>query len=174
MSGITTLADVERLCWHLSGWQVDQRDVDALLAAVRAYADGAGHGAPSSGLEGGAGAAQPSQEASGGGDASGEPSNPSREAQTAAQGEGLEGAYVLTVTRVDRPQPGRRTDTAGGKRTCRKCGKRAPLENFNKDAHSPGGRKTACKTCENERKRNARRIQRAASRLAGQKRRGEA
>lgn len=169
MSESVSLADVERLCWRLSGWQVEQRDVDALLAVVQAYARGAGHGALSLGLEGGAGAAEPPQEALGEPAATGEPSTAPRQPQTGTDGPGIEGAYVLTVTRVDRPQPGRRTDTAGGKRTCRKCKKRAPLEEFNKDAHSPGGRKTACKSCENERKRTARRIQRAAERVTGQK-----
>jgi hypothetical protein len=41
MSGTAVLADVERLVWRLSGWQVDQRDVSRLLDVVEAYALGA-------------------------------------------------------------------------------------------------------------------------------------
>jgi hypothetical protein len=36
------LASIERLCWHLSGWNVEQRDVDRLLAEIQVYAAGAG------------------------------------------------------------------------------------------------------------------------------------
>lgn len=38
MSESVTLADIERLCWRLSGWTVEQESVDRLLTAVTAYA----------------------------------------------------------------------------------------------------------------------------------------
>lgn len=44
MSESVSLADIERLCWRLSGWTVEQESVDRLLAAVTAYAGGGSAG----------------------------------------------------------------------------------------------------------------------------------
>lgn len=170
MSEVATRADVERLCWMLSGWRVEQRDVDRLLEAVDAYASGAV--LPQSAQEADGGT-ESASEASEPVPVTVEPSTALNVPQTAVQDAGgIEGAYVLTVTRVQRPEPGKRplptprADLTEPERTCRKCGVTYPIENFNRDCHSRGGRKTACKPCENTRRRDARRTERAADRAA--------
>jgi hypothetical protein len=37
MAGTDGLERLEKLCWHLSGWQVDQCSVDRLMTEIRAY-----------------------------------------------------------------------------------------------------------------------------------------
>jgi hypothetical protein len=148
MSEITTRSDVERLCWHLSGWSVEQRSVNRLMAAIDAYAAGVPLADAVAEPDGGVQA----------------PAEPSAMLETPAAvigpqngAQGIEGAYMLTLTRVDTPaRTGPHRDSGDGGRTCRKCNERKALTEFNLDPHSPGGRKTACKACENKRKRDAR------------------
>lgn len=171
-----TLGDIERLCWSLSGWQVEQRSVDTLLSAVRAYTAEAGRG----GQDGVTGA----------------PGSPARAtvtdesvladfvAQGGVQGPDLEGTYVLTVSRVVSPGRPRRikvqrnppldVNTSGDmgvsgetERTCRLCGHTYRIEKFSRDKSSPGGRKTACTPCENIRRRDQRRARRQRETEAG-------
>jgi hypothetical protein len=176
MSEITSPEDIERLAWRLSGWRVEQRALDALLGAVQEYAQGcvdSGRVAvwspvgppppeePSQGAVGGPGqvpAGEETPEGAGG-------------LQTGAQGVDLEGAYVLTVTKVAKPaftpvRTASRQDPSETTRTCRKCGQTYRLEKFSRDKTSKGGRKTACTPCENIRRRDERRKRRAAEREA--------
>lgn len=189
MSDAVSLADVERLCWRLSGWRVEQRDVDALLAAVESYARSAGAmaretcevprepGAQAGGPQGAVSEPEPVHERPAEPSVMPEPSQTVNGPQTGVQSRAIaetlsldEGAYVLTVTRVAKPVPPVRTpsrpDPSPGTRTCRKCGITYPLEKFSRDKTSKGGRKTACTLCENIRRRDARRIKRAAERAA--------
>lgn len=185
MSEITTLADVERMCWRLSGWQVEQRSVDTLLAIVDAYARGVVLPAEDRrGLEGGAGEAEPPAETLPPPDVAVEIPEPAAELQTDAQSRDLEGAYVVTVTRIERPDPEpedepEATGQGDGSdldaylappeervRTCRKCGLTFALAKFSRDKSSRGGRKTACTPCENIRRRDERRAKRAAEHAA--------
>lgn len=180
MSDVVSPADVERLVWRLSGWQVDQRSLDVLLTSVQQYArwcaetgsvaewvpagpppeDAAPEQAPQEAAQGGV---EPSGQDAGAQEAP----TPVAGAQTGAQdGAGMlaEGAYVLTVTRIARPERAAdvpRADGVESVRTCRKCGVSYPITSFHRDKTSRGGRKTACIPCENMRRRDERRVQRA-------------
>lgn len=110
------LETIERMCWRLSGWQVDQRSVDALLGAIEDYVTG--RGAPSL-----------HETATG--------------PQTAAQG---------------RTGP----DPRETLRKCRVCGHPQAVTEFYRDVHGIDGRRRECRSCGNERKRNAKRVRRLA------------
>lgn len=171
MNECMTLERIERLCWTLSGWQVEQRSVDTLLSAVQEYASAAGRTV-------------------GQGGATGAPESPARAsvtdesllakfvAQGGVQSPDLEGTYVLTVSRVVSPGRPRRDRSQGSapldvntsaesgeseetERTCRLCGHTYRIEKFSRDKSSPGGRKTACTPCENIRRRDQRRARKA-------------
>jgi hypothetical protein len=177
MSETMTRGDLERLCWHLSGWRLDQRSVDRLLAAIDAYASGAGLSAEV-------------------------PSLPEPEPQEAAQApEGVRGASAdhvvideipeavsgpqegaqgvvprlhltgtLTLVCACQSQPDTRKAPATARarpktlatpddpaaRVCRTCMDRQPLSEFFRDPHGPQGHKSVCRTCDNLRKRTAR------------------
>lgn len=160
---VTTRGDIERLCWRLSGWQVDQAAVDRLLLAVDAYVAGAPVPAEIPAQESAPASQEPVTAP-----VAQEPARLVVEPDAAVQG--FEGAYVLTVSRIDRPEPqGRplpRADTEEPMRKCRKCGTVYPIQMYNRDPYGRGGRKTACGPCENKRKREARRLSRAAARTA--------
>lgn len=176
MSERASLADVERLCWHLSGWQVEQRDVDRLLAAVQAYAQGAEapavpavlaveEQAPADGAERPAEGTTPP-------DAAEEVYEVTGGALTPVQRVHVTGALTLVcsggctppkkVTKKSRPvadDPAVPEDW----RQCRKCGGAQPIDHFVRDTHGPRGRKNVCRDCENLRKRNARRARKQAA-----------
>ncbi len=143
---------------------MEQRAVDTLLDAVRAYAAGEPEAAPDAPQDG-AGGPEGVTAADGGALAQ-------ILAQGGIQGPDIEGAYVLTVTRVlnaGRPRRTRRPSAPADEceeteRTCRKCGLTYAITKFSRDRTSPGGRKTACTPCENLRRRDQRRVQRAAER----------
>lgn len=161
MSIGVTLDEIERLCWSLSGWRVEQRDVDALLRAVQTYA---GHGADGQAVR----ASQDRSPLS----ATDEPSGSAIAPQAGVQGIRLDGLYRVTLTpagvqsirrvsTVHLPDPDERV------RTCRKCGDTLPITMFSPDRTSRGGRKTACTPCENTRRRNADRARRQAAQPTG-------
>lgn len=155
MSEGTTLGDIERLCWTLSGWQVDQRDVDRLLSAVQAYA--AAGAAEVSGS-----AAVCPQEASAQPPVADESVQVVADAHRGAQTILIDGACVLTLTPLtrtplvvtpprNRPQTTYTVPAADlyePRRTCRTCARTKDIQDFNRDHHSPGGRKSQCRDCE--------------------------
>lgn len=164
---VVSRGDIERLCWRLSGWRVDQASVDRLLLAVDAYVahaplpaearpDVPAQSPPLAAQEAVTPPAVP------------EPVQAVAEPPAAVQS--IEGAYVLTVSRIDRPEPPQkpvpRADREEPMRKCRKCGTVYPIQMYNRDPYGRGGRKTACGPCENKRKRDARRISRAAAKAA--------
>lgn len=190
MSESVTLADIERLCWRKSGYQLDQRFVDELLVAVTAYA---GYGA---GVEphGEGASALPLAEEDAHGYAAdlvitdetqavrpaeppvappvtAEPAEAVTAPQAGVQRVELTGTLTLVCTPpcaaphkpakgVPAPRVEVPVDTGStvpqGARKCRKCPKVYPLEHYARDPHSPQGRRTACRDCENKRKREAR------------------
>lgn len=215
--GAVTLADIEKSVWRAAQWQAEQRDVDHLLALVRAYARGpaeelcpcvraagyegvetaseplgtpAGPDAPGGEAEAPQTGAQGAVGAEGCGEAGAEASESPVEvleepvagdgpteavngAQTAVQapGDGLHGvAPVFTFTgpvtlvfNGGMPEaPEAVGATTDGTRDCRKCKRTFPLTEYFKDSSRPDGRKTVCRECENERRRDQRRAQRAA------------
>lgn len=176
MSESVTLADVERLCWHLSGWQVDQRDVDQLLAAVQAYVATDHSGAAAPLAAGGTGAEETSQGAP-------EPSpdvSPQGDLPQAvpAPQAGVQRIEVTgTLTLVCAPAPRQRSEPRTPLRTtldgvvpetvreCRKCHSTQPIDQFVRDSHGLRGRKRICRMCENKRKRDAERARKQAAAL---------
>lgn len=169
MSVSVSLADVEKLCWHLSGWRVEQRDVDALLVAVTAYAASHAGGAPRAGLEGGAGDATTPAEPLSAPPVDPETPEPAPGPQTDAQRVHVSGSITVVCTghcgqrrrRRTRPTEAVRDTAPEGYRICRICGEMRELEEFRRDASSPGGRRTGCRDCENARKRMLRAAERA-------------
>lgn len=141
-------ADIERMCWVLSGWRVEQRAVDELLAAIDAHIQGAG--GPQTGVQAPCGGCLASCE--------GEPVDGPQEGTEPAPAP--EPVRVRTVYAAD---PEERV------RTCRKCKITYAIETFSRDRTSPGGRKTACTPCENKRKREHKAAQRAARNTAQQR-----
>lgn len=154
MSEITTLADVERLCWRLSGWQVEQRDVDTLLAAVTAYAghgpDAQPQGAGALAVDGGAGAAERPAGATQGASASLDASEGGSGPQTGIQRLHVTGTLTLACTGHQA------APLSGQRKLCPKCGNRKPIEAFSPDTKGINGRRYACRDCENKRKREGR------------------
>lgn len=176
MSETVTLADVERLCWSLSGWKVEQRDVDRLLAAVTAYA---GYGPDEAVMD------APAQEPEEAAERPAEPLVADQAPQgtpdtlSGAQG-GVQRLHVTgTLTLVctgahppaalpPRAPSGRfiplpRAGEVTGYRVCGKCHQSRPVEDFSRDAKGNGGRRYACRDCENTRKRESRRAKRQAA-----------
>ena len=148
-------ADVERMCWVLSGWKVEQRAVDELLAAIDAYIRGAG--GPQTGVQAPCGGCLASGE--------GEPvSGPQTDAQDRAEpvAEPVK-PKAATVRPVYAINPHERV------RTCRKCHVTYEIAMFSRDRSSPGGRKSACTPCENKRKREHKAAQRAARKATQQR-----
>jgi hypothetical protein len=185
-----TLADLERLCWHLSGWSVDQRSVDELLAAVEAYAQGRASSAGALVALRGPGTPEGPSEPSAAPSATQETPGPVNGPQEGAQGATprlhLTGTLTLVCEGHGQPakpkQPKQRTapvpPPAGGRpkvlatpgdrdaRVCRTCADRQPLTEYARDPHGPKGRKTVCRTCENNRKRAGRQRRAAQQRAA--------
>lgn len=174
MSESVTLADVERQCWHLSGWQVEQRDVDQLLVTVQAYAGVEGASAsvvwP---VEGGedaqdapVAALDPEVDA---GDAEALPAP-----QAAVQRVEVVGRLTLVCECRTAPRKEPRTPlrpTLDGAvpetvRECRTCERTHPISHFSRDSHGRHGRKSVCRDCENLRKRNSRRAAVARAKAA--------
>lgn len=184
MSGsVVSLGDVEQLCWRLSGWQVEQRDVDALLSAVTAYGEGASGLRP--GLGGGTGedtpcetpvsAPEPPAQAAEAVPACVESPQAVAGAQPGVQRIELHvrvsGSLTLHAADAARPvrspgalrestgrfaaRPRTPLDQATGTRRCSKCTKTRPLDMFSRDAKGSGGYRYACRDCENKRKREA-------------------
>lgn len=174
----TTLADIERLCWHLSGWQVDQRSVDALLKAVAAYAGyGPGEESQSSDaaaptLEGGAGEAVRAPEPLVAPTPADDISEPVKAPQAAVQRVEVTGTLTLLCPGLHTPPdparipPPRKARIPGdpheSQRRCGKCERTLPVEEFARDAKGRNGLRYACRDCENTRKRESARRVRAA------------
>lgn len=173
MSEIVTLDDVERLCWTLSGWQVEQRDVDRLLVSVQAYADAAtgssGAAAPlvvegDGAQEATDGPVQPLTPPAG----TPEPPEPSQKAQGAVQRIHLTGRLTLICPGVHDAPPCLREHVVPtgpdpeGTRRCRACGRVQDLAEFSRDSHGREGRRSTCRECNNLRKRDAKRAKRQA------------
>jgi len=179
-----TREGIERLCWRLSGWTVEQRAVDKLLGAVDAYVAGM---APQGGAlvtEAGESAPEGAREAS----ADLVPADDTPAAEIAPQGGAQRFELVGPVTLVlchgqcsapaaapdavpdplwqREPHPGRdltgrfvpqpRATVTGIGKECSKCRLVKPLDDFSRDAKGNGGRRYACRDCENQRKRAAR------------------
>lgn len=158
----TTLADIERLCWHLSGWQVEQRSVDALLKAVAAYA---GYGpaeeavtAPASplGLEGGAGEAVSPAESPVAPPAAAESPEPVNVPQTVTQRIEMTGTLTLVCPGVCGGARAMVSEAEFGVRTCTACGREQPLDQFHRKTKDRPTRRHQCRTCEAARKRGLR------------------
>lgn len=164
MSETVTLADIERLCWKLSGWTVEQRSVDRLLSAVRTYAgygtDAGPHveGASALAVEGGEGEPETRRGPSADLVLMDDMPQAATGPQTGTQRIELSGSVTLLCARPARKRTW--AVPAGpvpeGSRACRTCGAVHPFEHYGRDAHSPQGRRTACRDCENKRKRMAR------------------
>lgn len=168
----TTLADIERLCWHLSGWQVDQRSVDALLKAVTEYAgygpdepgQDSGAGAPWS--EGGAGGAVRPAESLSGPSAADDTPEPANGSQNGVQRVEVTGTLTLvcpglhmpiSVGPVQAPQL-----VPEGKRRCTRCGGVQDVDQFFRKSSSGDGRRSVCRTCDAARKRARTALRKAA------------
>lgn len=175
-AGPVSLADVERLCWHLSGWSVEQRSVDELLTAVQAYAGSTGvesSGAAAPLGVGGAGGPQaphgPSADLSVTDETQAPPPGPQTGVQGVVPRLHLTGTLTLICPGKSGARPRKRAEprtplkiTVDGAvpedtRTCRKCRASQPIAEFIRDSHGLRGRKTVCRTCENTRKRDTRR-----------------
>jgi hypothetical protein len=156
-----TLADLERLGWHLSGWSVEQRALDEFLAAVEAYARGEVTRALALRSEKGPGEAQTPRGPSADLVAVGEATEALAAPQTAAQSipPRIEVTGTLTLVCSCTGTP----PVSGEVKRCAKCGNRKPVEAFSRDAKGEGGRRYACRDCENRRKRESRLAQRKAA-----------
>jgi len=172
MSESATLADVERLCWHLSGWQVEQRDVDQLLAVVQAYGSGGGSAAAPQLAGGGLEGAEPPAEDLRAPSASEEAPTPLAGPQAPVQRVEVTGTLTLKCSgacgrsrRAARKAAGRPLRVPSPPaiaipetvRTCRACGRTQPIDVYGRDAHGLRGRRSCCQDCENARKRDMRR-----------------
>lgn len=175
------LAVIERLCWHLSGWQVEQRAVDELLAEVRAYAHGvesSGAGAPLA--YGGAGAQEAAVRPV---ESLTAPDGPVETSKaTSGPHMPVQRIHITGTITLAGPRKRAQSKTARAKprkrqwavpdprdlvpedtRTCRLCGTTHAITDYARDTHGTRGRKSVCRTCENLRKRDARRAKRAAA-----------
>jgi hypothetical protein len=161
MSETVTLADIERLCWRLSGWTVDQRSVDDLMTAITRCVGPETDQAPRAGLGGGEGEAEPVHERPA------EPSAPvdAPEAETAPQTDTQRLHITGEITVVCRhvcergavvPRDGETH------RDCNGCGKRRPITDFHLKRRGRTTRRRVCRDCEAQRKRD----QRAAAKAA--------
>lgn len=172
MSGTRTLAPVERRIWRETGWRIEQRAVDRILAEVRAYAaDPAEEPCPCT------------REATYSDPPPGE--TPQRPAQgrtappmaedTTPRAETRQTAAQSPLGRVTNalparsgshwtPRPMREAREGEESRTCRTCRQAWAIEEFSRDTTKSGGRKNVCRTCENTRRRDARRAKTAARR----------
>jgi hypothetical protein len=178
MSKIGSLADVERLCWSLSGWQVEQRDVDRLLDAVRLYAGSSGAAAPLVVEGGGAekaadGPSEPLAPPVG----TPEPPDPTEEAQASVQRLHVTGTITLVCTdtchrltrgraapaKPRKSRPVHDPSVPEETRACRLCGDVQSIAAYHVDSHGLRGRKSVCQACENKRKRDARAARREAA-----------
>lgn len=174
MSDVVTLAEIERLCWHLSGWSVDQRSVDELLAAIRLYAHSV---VPLA--EAVATASDPVPQEPVCAPASTEPDpehpEPEREAHSGTRRADWKGELTVRVViggKSSRRGPMTPLERAANdvsdskkRRTCRKCSTDQPLTEFMRNSRMTGHRKTVCRTCENTRKREARAQARAQAQV---------
>lgn len=163
MSAPVTLADIERLCWHLSGWSVQQQDVDRLLAAIEAYVQGIGADIPAPDEP--APAVQT--------DDASEDSTPQVQVPAADavhwRGE-LTVRLVMPRARAPKGERVPMTEAeramgdmrdAGRRRVCRKCRTEQALTEFVRESRFDDRRKWACRTCERARKRAARAARKA-------------
>jgi hypothetical protein len=156
-----TLADVERLCWHLSGWSVEQRSLDELLASVEAYARGEVTRALALQPGEGQGEARTPRGPSAALVIVDEATEALAAPQTATQSipPRIEVTGTLTLVCSCTGTP----PASGEVKRCAKCGNRKPVEAFSRDAKGEGGRRYACRDCENRRKRESRLAQRKAA-----------
>lgn len=178
--GGTTLGDVERLVWRLSGWEVEQVSLNAVLKAVRDHAEAHGvvcdcaahpgmdaHMPPQAPQEAVYAPLTPMET----------PAAPQAPAEAQAPVQRVEVSGTVTVVcgcaqgaggtpqappvRQVRAAPAHsaarpmKEAGAGPGRVCRKCGHRWALEEFARDRKGPDGRRTACRACENTRRREA-------------------
>ena len=157
-----TLADLERLCWRLSGWSVEQESVDRLMAAVEAYASGGRISADALVASSGPGAAESPRGPSPDLVVMDETPAPEIGPQRGVQGFPLSLEITGTLTLVcgcTPPRPAMRPKAvvAGPPspdvRTCRKCGDQQAITEFFRDVKGAGGRKSVCRTCEAARRR---------------------
>jgi hypothetical protein len=180
MDHTVTLADIEGLCWRLSGWRVEQRDVDRLLASVRAYAAAPGTEPcpctvrtylaptePVSALTGPARDTPAPFTVAPRLAASQAPAEPARCAEPVKD---AEADPDLPRGAIRAPRPMRRAGMGPG-RTCRQCKERWALEEYARDIKGVSGRKTVCRACENVRNRERRKEQRARQRAEREARR---
>lgn len=177
----TTLADIERLCWRLSGWQVDQRSVDELLKAVTAYAgygpdqspgvgaEGSGAAAPWPG--GGVGEAERPFESLPAPDAPDDVPDPVNGLEGGVQRLHVTGTLTLVCSGTHVSVPGGAValqlapvvEDPEMERVCRECGEAKPLDAYSADRRGRNGRRRLCRECDNARKRDRRAEQKAAA-----------
>jgi hypothetical protein len=149
MAGTDGLERLEKLCWHLSGWQVDQCSVDRLMTEIRAYVQ---THTPEASAMLAVRLPEALQEP-----VTAEPSPP----DPIVPQESTRGRVRPMVPGGDGPS-----------RTCRTCHGYWALEEYDRDTKGVGGRKSVCRLCENRRKRERRREQavlRKAARITAQK-----
>lgn len=175
MSESVSLADVEQLCWRLSGWKVEQRDVDRLLTAVRGYAGTENGGAPAVCSGGCAGAPERAVESPEPPPAPVESPTAPTEALAAVQHVHVTGTLTLAwppgwppapqapALRTPQRRP-ERPVVMDGTKHCHKCERTLPVERFARDKKGHGGRRARCRDCESQRKRDARVQQKAPRR----------
>jgi hypothetical protein len=172
MSERVVLADIERACWQLSGWRVDQRSVDRLLTLVSDYAraeGGAVAAAPLPGLEAATETAERPAAHTAQGQTGDAPAEPVTGPQEGVQRLHITGTLTLVVAQPEqrkRPPRARKSadETEETERMCVKCRRTLALKEFGRHTKGRTGWRTSCRECENTRKRDARRAKRAAER----------
>jgi hypothetical protein len=178
-TGTVTRDDIKKLCWHLSGWTVEQRDVDALLNAIDGYSGGCGASCASRpGLPGGTGEAVPALTAPAETTAGEVDPQHAYAPETAAQPFRFDGTITvrlvcdahepLSTQTATEPDAGPVTEHEPVAHaapvvpdTTRVCHKRhcevgtapQPITEFARNAKGGEERKYVCRTCENKRKR---------------------